>query len=258
MVASLAFVEPVTTSEETSHGEISIEWGLMFSFRASLTGLLLLLFSAVPLICGAAISVASVDAVVDAPDTTASAGLLMLGILFNSMTFLARPLPPLLLGEVPLLLLLLLLLHTVVLLIAAGLLLRSRELFKLVLSLNGLLFLNSSASASDCWGELGTLTISVEFNPTSEVPELFEEVEMLWNGLVEVLLGVIGIGEDGWDMFRNGLLLATLSRGAGLAAREWEGTLIFSTIPPFCSEKWVTVTLSDGGAARPFISSRGL
>lgn len=35
IVASLAFVEPVTTSAETSHGEMSIEWGLMFSFRAS-------------------------------------------------------------------------------------------------------------------------------------------------------------------------------------------------------------------------------
>lgn len=201
--------------------------------------LLLLLFSAIPLLCSAAISVASVDAVaiVDMPTTTASArDLRMLGILFSSMAFdvIGSPLPLLVLGEVPLLLLLLLLLMTAVLPIAAGLLLRARELFRLVLSLKGLLFLNSGG----CWGELGTLTGSAVFSPTSEVPELFEEVDMLWNGLVDVLLGVTGIvGEDGWDMLRNGLLLASFSREVGLVAREWEGTLIFSTIPPFCSEK---------------------
>lgn len=105
-------------------------------------------------------------------------------------------------GDVPLLLLLALL---PLILANAGDLLRARVL----LSLKGLLLLNS---AGTCWGELGTLMVSAEFITVSDVPELLDEVEMLWNGLVDDLLGVVGIvGEDGLDMLRKGLLLASFS-----------------------------------------------
>lgn len=152
-----------------------------------------------------------------------------LGVLRRSFSSTTAVVPlfllvPLTLGDVPRLV------------ITAGDLLRAL----LPTSLNGLLLLNSSW----CWGgELGT------DSDGSELPELLEE--MLWKGLVEVLLGVVTaiteVGEDGpEDMLRKGLRLTSFSTVRAASRMLAEGTLIFSTMPPFCSEKCVTVTLSGG------------
>uniref|UniRef100_A0A2M4C5Q9 Putative secreted protein n=1 Tax=Anopheles marajoara TaxID=58244 RepID=A0A2M4C5Q9_9DIPT len=136
-------------------------------------------------------------------------------------------------------------------------------------TLKGLLLLNSARSTlgDDSSVFSGLVTLPVAGSMRSPTPkEMVGDVgdkllpgERLWNGLVDDR-----IGDDGLlVMFRNGLLvLLLLSSGVSfgsISSAPVVGTLIFSTTPPFCSEKCVTVTVSvvsdaAGRAAIPLVN----
>uniref|UniRef100_A0A2M4B0W3 Putative secreted protein n=1 Tax=Anopheles triannulatus TaxID=58253 RepID=A0A2M4B0W3_9DIPT len=135
-------------------------------------------------------------------------------------------------------------------------------------TLKGLLLLNSARNTVGDDSSVFSATVALPVTGSMRSPTPKERVgdvgdmllpgERLWNGLVDER-----IGEDGLlVMFRNGLLvLFPRSNGpsVGSISRAPVGTLIFSTTPPFCSEKCVTVTVSvvseaAGSAAIPLVN----